>query len=107
MSHLLNDMLLESLLMNCDGFAVIAFVSSNSIPSDHFRPEFEALSESMRKKAKFARIDCEENPSIVDFLKVQATPTTILYKGGEEVARWEGPYSRLALEERLRKEMKA
>ena len=52
-------------------------------------------------KIEFFRIDVTENPTITDELGVQAVPTLLVFRDGEEVARYEGPYSREALNERL------
>ena len=45
--------------------------------------------------------DVTENPTITDELGVQAVPTLLVFRDGEEIARYEGPYSREALNERL------
>jgi len=67
----------------------------------HFRPELSAVSDMLDGKIEFFRIDVTENPTITDELGVQAVPTLLVFRDGEEVARYEGPYSREALNERL------
>jgi len=52
-------------------------------------------------KIEFYRIDVTENPTVTDELGVQAVPTLLVFRDGEEIARYEGPYSREALNERL------
>ena len=41
------------------------------------------------------------DPSITEELGVQAVPTLLVFREGEELARYEGPYSREALNDRL------
>jgi hypothetical protein len=42
-------------------------------------------------KIEFYRIDVTENPTITDELGVQAGPTLLVFRDGEEIARYEGP----------------
>ena len=97
----LNDQGLEERVLESEGLVAIAFLDYCSIPCDHFRPELEAVSETLEGKIEFCKIDVSENPSITDELGVQAVPTLLVFRDGEEVARYEGPYSREALNERL------
>jgi thioredoxin 1 len=99
----LNDQLLEGRILESEGLVAVAFLDFCSIPCDHFRPELVAVSEMLDSKSKieFYRIDVTENPTITDELGVQAVPTLLVFRDGEEVARYEGPYSREALSERL------
>jgi thioredoxin 1 len=97
----LNDHGLEERVLECDGIVAVAFLDFSSIPCDHFRPELEAVSETMAGKIEFYKIDVTENPSITEELGVQAVPTLLVFRDGEEIARYEGPYSREALSERI------
>lgn len=97
----INDQGLEERVLESEGIVAVAFLDFCSIPCDHFRPELTAVSESMDGKMEFFRIDVTENPTITDELGVQAVPTLLVFKEGEEIARYEGPYSREALGERL------
>jgi len=97
----LNDQGLEERVLESEGIVAVAFLDFCSIPCDHFRPELTAVSETLDGKIEFYRIDVTENPTITDELGVQAVPTLLVFKDGEEIARYEGPYSREALGERL------
>jgi len=98
----INDRQLREILRQSLDWSAIAFVSYGSIPCDNFRPEFEALAETFMTNVFCGWLDVDENPTITEKLKVQAVPTTVLYKNGQELARYEGPYSREALDERVR-----
>jgi thioredoxin 1 len=97
----LNDTLLEERVLESAGLTAVAFLDFCSIPCDHFRPELQAVSEMLEGKIEFFRIDVTENPTITDSLGVQAVPTLLVFRDGDEVARYEGPYSREAMNDRL------
>jgi thioredoxin 1 len=97
----LNDTGLEERVLEADGLVAVAFLDYGSIPCDHFRPELEAVSDMMDGKVDFFKIDVTENPSITEELGVQAVPTLLIFREGDEIARYEGPYSREALNDRL------
>jgi thioredoxin-like negative regulator of GroEL len=108
MIHYINDDRLERLI--CEsitdrgiGLWAVAFLDYGSIPCDHFRPEFQSASETFSGKIAFFMIDACENPTITDALHVVAVPTLLVFKGDDEIGRYEGPYSREALVERLGK----
>ncbi len=102
----LTDVLLANLLVDHEGYAAVAFLAFDSIPCDHFRPELKTLAEKLAEWVKFYRLEVVENPTITVELKVSAVPTLVLFKSGVEVQRWEGPYTAVALEERIRKEIR-
>lgn len=101
MVRLVNDKDLERVLTESRGYLVICFFDYGSVPCEHFTPEFKATAESLGDKAWFARINVTENPGIVAELGVEAVPTTLMFKDGDEVKRLEGPYSHVALHGRL------
>lgn len=97
MSRLVNDTMLEGIFLEGKTI-VVAFLAPNSIPTEHFRPELEGINVGL----PVYRMDIEENPTMARELKVLDSPTTVLYRDSNELARWQGPYSRESLEERIR-----
>ena len=97
----LNDTGLEERVLESEGLVAVAFLDWGSIPCEHFKPELDAVADHLHGKAEFYRIDVSENPSITEELGVQAVPTLLVFREGEEIARYEGPYSREALTDRL------
>ena len=97
----LNDTGVEERVLESDGLVAVAFLDFGSIPCKHFRPELEAVASQLEAKVEFYRLDVTENPSITDDLGVQAVPTLLVFRDGEEIARYEGPYSREALTDRI------
>jgi len=95
-----NDERLEEIIIEKEGPILVAFLSFVSIPCEHFKPEFVAL-DSLMKDVTFLVVDSDENPSICGVLNVNAVPTVLLYRGGTELGRWEGPYSKESLKQRI------
>lgn len=101
MVRMLNDHGFSDEVLESSGYVGVAFLDRFSIPCDHFRPELEALADRLEEKVKFFQVDASESPSLVEYVQVEAVPTLIFYRDGEELARYEGPYSREALQERI------
>jgi thioredoxin 1 len=97
----LNDTGVEERVLESEGVVAVAFLDFGSIPCDHFRPELDAVAEMQDGKIEFYKLDVTENPTITDELGVQAVPTLLVFRDGEEIGRYEGPYSREALNDRL------
>jgi thioredoxin-like negative regulator of GroEL len=97
-----NDQDLDRAVVAAKGFLVVAFLSPDSIPSRHYVPEFEAVAEAFARRVAFLRIDALENPTAADDYGIEAVPTTVVFRDGEEVKRYEGPYNRVAIAGRLR-----
>lgn len=101
-----NDHRLEELILEAPGYVLVAFLAQGSIPCDNFRPDFVAVEVLLEgQEVECCWIDAAENPSLTEFLQVTAVPTTLLFKDGDERGRWEGPYSTVALRERIAKAM--
>lgn len=96
-----NDTQLEELLIEEKGWIVVAFLNRQSIPCDHFWPEFKQYAASTKSKIRCFRIDVTENPTITAQLEVVSIPTTLVFHSGDEVARYEGPYSHESLMDRI------
>jgi thioredoxin 1 len=97
----LNDLDLEERLVNHKGLLVVAFFGHESLPCKHFAPEYRAVAESMKGDVEFFRIDAVENPFIADVHGVEFVPVTIVFREGDQVACYEGPYNREALKKRI------
>lgn len=100
-TKLVNDKDLETAIVETKGFLVTYFSQIGSIPCAHFLPEFVGLSELLQDRATFVRIEVTENPTPASEHGVDCVPTTIVWLDGKELARYEGPYSRGVLKERI------
>lgn len=96
----INDRDFEDLIAKMDAFGVV-YMSVGSIPCDHIRPEVEALPGVLHHRLKIYWMDVDENPSICEELAIDSVPMLVIYKKEEEIARYEGPYSKEALKSRI------
>ena len=95
------DQGLEERVVETGGLLAVAFLDYESIPCDHFRPELDAAAKELDGRVEFCQIDVSENPSITEELLVEAVPTLLIFRDGDEIVRFEGPYSREALNDRI------
>jgi thioredoxin 1 len=96
-----NDTQLEQLLIEEPGWIVVALLDRGSIPCDHFWPEFKQYASNVKGKVRVLRLDVSENPTITEQLSVKVVPTTLVFHDGDEMARYEGPYSHESLQDRI------
>lgn len=101
MPRTVNDRGLEEAIIEAKGYLVAAFFQAGSDPSRRYEPEFAGLAELLGGRAEFVRIEVAENPTVAEDLGVDAAPSTLVFKDGEEVARYEGPYSKESLKGRI------
>lgn len=92
---------LEDLLVRERALFAVAFMTYDSVPCDRFREEFGDLPELLRGRVKFYQIDEDENPTMADDLKILAVPTMLVFRDGQELARYEGVYTKECLKERF------
>jgi thioredoxin 2 len=55
-----------------------------------FNSEFDAAAEEARGQAKFVKVSAQEAMPLFQRFGVQATPTTIIFRGGVEIGRRPG-----------------
>lgn len=97
----LNDTDVEALFEKEKDLFAVVLTSYESIPCQHFEPELRAIAEIMDGRLRFYRVNATENPAAAEYLGVDAVPTVIIFRDREEIAKYEGPYSKEALQERL------
>lgn len=59
-------------------------------PCKMMAPEFAKAAQSLRSRARFAKIDTEKHPELSARLQIKGIPLLILYAKGREVARLSG-----------------
>ncbi len=96
-----NDIDCERIIIERVGTTVIAFLGYESIPCDHFRPELAHLAGKLDARVPVLWIDVGDHPSFTAELDIKTLPTTLIFRNGDEIARFEGPYSRETLLERI------
>lgn len=55
-------------------------------------PVYQQLSQEYQGKLRFAKLEIDENPGVVLRYGVQAAPTLLIVKNGEEIGRVVGPH---------------
>ena len=66
-----------------------------------FEPTFEAVASEMAGKARFGKVNCDEQENISSECGIKGTPTVIIYKDGREVDRHTGAESKESLAKRI------
>jgi thioredoxin len=83
------------------GVAVVYFWAPWCGHCTAYSPTFETVASEMSGKARFAKVNCDEQDSIVAECGINGTPTVIIYKDGQEVDRHTGAESRESLTRRI------
>lgn len=101
MPRLVGDEDLERLALGDKGVVAILFFDYTSQPCRLFRAEWNATAGNF-PQVPFFEINVTENPGIAGELGICAVPTMLVMRNGTELRRFEGPYSREALSERVK-----
>ncbi|QQG38978.1 MAG: thioredoxin [Candidatus Woesearchaeota archaeon] len=80
--------------------AIVDFWAEWCAPCKAMSPVFKELSKEI-KKAKFFKVDVDENPEIASNIGIMNLPTTVIFKEGEEIHRIVGYQGK----ERLKQEI--
>jgi thioredoxin-like negative regulator of GroEL len=103
-AKLISDEGLDRYVLSGHGYAAVCFFDFTSEPCKKFRPEWLGLSELMPDLPVY-ELEAAENPGITRELGVLVAPTTVLFLDGTLLDRYEGPYTRQALMERIKRAM--
>ncbi len=96
-----NDIDAEALIAERVGVTVVSFLRYDVIACDHFKPELSAFADKASNRLVVCWLNAEECPTLIEELKIESVPMTLVFNNGDEIARFEGPYSREALAERI------
>ncbi len=96
-----NDIDAEALIAERVGVTVVSFLRYDIIACDHFKPELQVFADKAANRVVVCWLNAEEHPTLVEELNIKSVPMTLVFKNGDEIARFEGPYSREVLEERI------
>lgn len=62
-------------------------------PCKSFAPTFEAAAKKLEPKARFAKLDTEQQQRLAGRFKIKSIPTLLVFKNNKEVARQAGAMS--------------
>jgi thioredoxin 1 len=70
-----------------------------------FAPTYDEVAAELAGKARFARLNCDENGSLAAQCSISGTPTTVVYKDGKEVDRMVGGMPKEDFRKRISKHL--
>ena len=70
-----------------------------------FSPTFDEVASDMAGKARFAKLNCDDQTSVATQCKVTGTPTIIIYLDGKETDRMVGGQGKDALKDLINKRL--
>jgi thioredoxin 1 len=90
MSITVSDQTFDSEVINCKGFVLVDFWAEWCRPCQNLMPEVERLAENRRDKIKVCKFNIDGNTEVPTKYGIQAIPTLIIFKDGEEIDRKTG-----------------
>ena len=97
----LTDNNLEDQLLGNDKPVLVDFWAPWCGPCKAIAPTLEELGASYSGRATIGKLNVDENPTTASRFRVQAIPTLILFKDGEEKERLIGAQSKASISELL------
>ena len=97
----LTDSNLEDQLLGNDRPVLVDFWAPWCGPCKAIAPTLEELGASYSGRATIGKLNVDENPTTASRFRVQAIPTLILFKDGEEKERLIGAQSKASISELL------
>ena len=81
---------------------VVDFGALWCAPCQMFEPIFQEVAKEMKDKAKFAKVNVDDNLELAQRFGVMSIPTTIFFRDGKQVDRVVGVISKEELMKRIK-----
>ena len=86
-----------------EGLVLVDFFAEWCMPCLMMAPVVDELSEKLKGKVKFGKINIEDNQDLAQKFEVRSIPNLVLFKNGNTIERFIGSMTGEELEERLKK----
>jgi thioredoxin 1 len=80
----------DEFISQSDVPVLVDFYNDGCIPCRRIAPLLSKAEEKYNGKIKFARVNSALNPDLIEKYTIEAAPTLILFKSGEEINRHRG-----------------
>lgn len=93
----------EKEVLQADKTVLADFYSDSCVPCKRLSPVLFALEEEYAKKLKIVKININFDSELAEKYGVQAAPTLVFFKNGEEVSRLRGAVKQAEIKEVIEK----
>jgi thioredoxin 1 len=90
MSLRVNEENFESEVLNAEGIVLADFYSDSCVPCKRMSPVLAEIEESYPDGFRLVKININFDPALAEKYEVQAAPTLVFFKNGEEKSRLVG-----------------
>lgn len=99
----INDLSFENEVSNDDSVVVVDFWAPWCQPCKMLAPVMEELSEELQGKAKFVKVNTDENPVVSEKYRISSIPTVMVFKNGTKEEALIGFRPKQSLKESIEK----
>ena len=85
-THSVSDANFDSEVLKSSEPVLVDFFAEWCGPCKAMAPALEQVAAEMKGKVKVAKLDVDQNPEITQKYTIQAMPTLMIFKGGQNVA---------------------
>lgn len=93
----------EKEVLQADKTVLADFYSDSCVPCKRLSPVLFALEQEYAEKLKIVKININFDSELAEKYEVQATPTLVFFKNGEEVSRLRGAVKQAEIKEVIEK----
>ena len=93
----------EGKVLKSDIPVLVDFYSDSCVPCKRLSPVLFALEEEYAEKLKIVKININFDSELAEKYEVQAAPTLVFFKNGEEVSRLRGAVKQAEIKEVIEK----
>ena len=93
----------ESKVLKSDIPVLVDFYSDSCVPCKRLSPVLFALEEEYAEKLKIVKININFDSELAEKYEVQAAPTLVFFKNGEEISRLRGAVKQAEIKEVIEK----